>query len=192
MKNFIHIILAIFLILITFANTYGIEVGDKAPNLIGYNAIGEARLNLYRLMTKMIFKKDENGQLIKKNGKFEKEFTNYVMVLNFYSKTCIPCLKEIPTYNKTATKFKGKKVKFLYINVDPNPTKAQIEKFRGQLNIESSKDKGTKFTISLPLTLAIIDGMLVRVDDERYVIPTISVQKAFKPGKEDYFTVEAV
>jgi len=32
--------------------------------------------------------------------------------------------------------------------------------------------------------------MLVRVDDERYVIPTISVQKAFKPGKEDYFTVE--
>jgi two-component system, chemotaxis family, sensor kinase CheA len=68
--------------------------------------------------------------------------------------------------------------------------KAGIEKFRGQLNIESSKDKGTKFTISLPLTLAIIDGMLVRVDDERYVIPTISVQKAFKPGKEDYFTVE--
>ena len=135
MKNFIHIILAIFLILITFANTYGIEVGDKAPNLIGYNAIGEARLNLYRLMTKMIFKKDENGQLIKKNGKFEKEFTNYVMVLNFYSKTCIPCLKEIPTYNKTAKKFKGKKVKFLYINVDPNPTKAQIEKLISQYNI---------------------------------------------------------
>ena len=68
--------------------------------------------------------------------------------------------------------------------------KAGIEKFRGQLNIDSSKDKGTKFTISLPLTLAIIDGMLVRVDAERYVIPTISVQKAFKPGREDYFTVE--
>ena len=68
--------------------------------------------------------------------------------------------------------------------------KAGIEKFRGQLNIESSKGQGTKFTISLPLTLAIIDGMLVRVDDERYVIPTISVQKAFKPVKEDYFTVE--
>ncbi|MBF0203917.1 MAG: chemotaxis protein CheA [Desulfamplus sp.] len=65
-----------------------------------------------------------------------------------------------------------------------------IEKFRGQLNIDSSKDKGTKFTISLPLTLAIIDGMLVRVADARYVIPTLSVQKAFKPGKEDYFTIK--
>ncbi len=65
-----------------------------------------------------------------------------------------------------------------------------ISKFRGQLNIESSKGAGTKFTISLPLTLAIIDGMLVRVDDERYVIPTIAIQKAFKPEKEDCFTVE--
>ncbi len=65
-----------------------------------------------------------------------------------------------------------------------------IEKFRGNLTIESQKGKGTKFTISLPLTLAIIDGMLVRVDNERYVIPTISIQKAFQPAKNEYFTVE--
>ncbi len=68
--------------------------------------------------------------------------------------------------------------------------KSGIEKFRGQLNIESKMGKGTKFTISLPLTLAIIDGMLVGVDDERYVIPTMAIQKAFKPPKEDCFTVE--
>ncbi len=68
--------------------------------------------------------------------------------------------------------------------------KSGIEKFRGQLNIASEKDRGTKFTISLPLTLAIIDGMLVRVDNEKYVIPTIAIQKAFKPAPEDYFTVE--
>jgi len=65
-----------------------------------------------------------------------------------------------------------------------------IEKFRGNLNIESSKGVGSKFTISLPLTLAIIDGMLVRIDDEKYVIPTTAVQKAFKPAREDYFTVK--
>ncbi|WP_300464266.1 chemotaxis protein CheA [Desulfobacula sp.] len=65
-----------------------------------------------------------------------------------------------------------------------------IEKFRGQLNIKSSKGVGTKFTISLPLTLAIIDGMLVRVDQEKYIIPTMAIQKAFKPDQEDCFTVE--
>ena len=68
--------------------------------------------------------------------------------------------------------------------------KAGIEKFKGQLQIESEKGKGTKFIISLPLTLAIIDGMLVRVDKENYVIPTIAIQKAFKPDKTEYFSVE--
>ncbi|THB80622.1 MAG: chemotaxis protein CheA [Desulfobacteraceae bacterium] len=66
-----------------------------------------------------------------------------------------------------------------------------IEKFRGHLNIDSEHGRGTKFTISLPLTLAIIDGMLVRVGTERYVIPTTAIQRVFKPEKEDCFTVEA-
>jgi two-component system, chemotaxis family, sensor kinase CheA len=68
--------------------------------------------------------------------------------------------------------------------------KSGIEKFRGHLKIDSEKGRGTKFTISLPLTLAIIDGMLVRVGDEKYVIPTISIQRAFKPEKEHCYTVE--
>jgi two-component system chemotaxis sensor kinase CheA len=68
--------------------------------------------------------------------------------------------------------------------------KEGIEKFRGHLNIESEKGAGSRFIISLPLTLAIIDGMLVRVDDERYVIPTIAIQKAFRPAAGEHFTVE--
>nr|WP_321399263.1 chemotaxis protein CheA [uncultured Desulfobacter sp.] len=68
--------------------------------------------------------------------------------------------------------------------------KEGIERFRGHLNIESEKGAGSRFIISLPLTLAIIDGMLVRVDDERYVIPTIAIQKAFRPATGEHFTVE--
>lgn len=65
-----------------------------------------------------------------------------------------------------------------------------IEKFRGLLNIESIPHKGTKFTINLPLTLAIIDGMLVRIGDEKYVIPTTAIHRAFKPDKRQYFTLK--
>ncbi|MCG8685151.1 MAG: chemotaxis protein CheA [Desulfobacterales bacterium] len=68
--------------------------------------------------------------------------------------------------------------------------KSGIERFRGHLKIESEKGVGTKFTISLPLTLAIIDGMLVRVGNEKYVIPTTAIQRAFKPEQENCFTVE--
>ncbi|MEI8093978.1 MAG: chemotaxis protein CheA [Spirochaetales bacterium] len=51
----------------------------------------------------------------------------------------------------------------------------QIEKLNGNVSIWSEKGKGSKFTIKLPLTLAIIQGLLVRVGNEVYAIPITSV-----------------
>ena len=68
--------------------------------------------------------------------------------------------------------------------------KDAIEKLKGGLDINSEKDAGTKFTIRLPLTMAIIDGMLVRVDTERYVIPTMSILEAIPFDSNNYFTLE--
>jgi two-component system chemotaxis sensor kinase CheA len=56
-----------------------------------------------------------------------------------------------------------------------------IEKLRGKIEIRSVAGQGTTFTIVLPLTLAIIDGMLVGVGDDRYIIPTLSVRESFRP-----------
>ncbi len=53
--------------------------------------------------------------------------------------------------------------------------KKNIDAMRGHLEIESRRLLGTKFTMKLPLTLAMIDGMLISVGDERYIIPTLSV-----------------
>ena len=55
-----------------------------------------------------------------------------------------------------------------------------IETLRGKIEIESSPGVGTVFTILLPLTLAIIDGLLIGAGDDRYIIPTLSVREAFK------------
>ncbi len=65
-----------------------------------------------------------------------------------------------------------------------------IEKLRGKVEIASTKGKGSQFTISLPLTLAIIDGMVVRVGAERFVIPTISIDQSLRPEKDQIFTVQ--
>lgn len=65
-----------------------------------------------------------------------------------------------------------------------------IQKLRGHLTIGSNPGRGTKFKIVLPLTLAIIDGMLVRVGTERYVIPTMVIQRSFRPERKECFTVE--
>ncbi|MCK9473993.1 chemotaxis protein CheA [Sulfurimonas sp.] len=62
--------------------------------------------------------------------------------------------------------------------------KTSIEKLRGKIEIDSKEGEGTTFSMILPLTLAIIDGMLVRTADEIYIIPTLSVVESFRPEKE--------
>jgi two-component system, chemotaxis family, sensor kinase CheA len=67
--------------------------------------------------------------------------------------------------------------------------KKNIEALRGQVEIKSECGHGSIFKMSLPLTLAIIDGMVVRVGSETYVIPTVSIIRSIRPGKNDLATV---
>ena len=59
-----------------------------------------------------------------------------------------------------------------------------IEKLRGSVDISSTPGKGTLFKIALPLTLAIIDGLVVGVGAERYIIPTLSARESFRPAAQ--------
>jgi two-component system chemotaxis sensor kinase CheA len=67
--------------------------------------------------------------------------------------------------------------------------KKNIELLRGQVEIKSELGRGSVFKMSLPLTLAIIDGMVIRVGRETYVIPTISIIRSVKPAPGDVFSV---
>ena len=67
--------------------------------------------------------------------------------------------------------------------------KKNIISLRGQAEIRTEAGKGSVFKVSLPLTLAIIDGMVVRVGPETYVIPTGSIVRSIKPAAGDISTV---
>jgi two-component system chemotaxis sensor kinase CheA len=67
--------------------------------------------------------------------------------------------------------------------------KRNIDKLRGKVEIDSEVGRGTTFRIKLPLTMAIIDGLVVRVGAERFILPSTSVQMALRPTKEAFTTV---
>lgn len=56
-----------------------------------------------------------------------------------------------------------------------------LERVRGKVEIESVTGRGTTFTITMPLTLAIIEGLIVAVGGQRFVIPTLAVRESFRP-----------
>lgn len=68
--------------------------------------------------------------------------------------------------------------------------KKNIEALHGRIDISSTFGKGTVFTIRLPLTLAIIDGQIVKVGDDRYIIPINSIVRSLRPSAEQLSSVQ--
>ena len=66
-----------------------------------------------------------------------------------------------------------------------------IESLQGSVEVESSAGKGTTFRIKLPLTLAIIDGMMVRVGEEILTLPLLSIVESIRPLPGDVHFTEA-
>ncbi len=65
-----------------------------------------------------------------------------------------------------------------------------VDKLRGRIEIRSTPGTGTTFLVKLPLTLAIIDGLVVGVGRERYILPLFAIREMFRPGKEVIWTVQ--
>src|ERR1035438_9376651 len=65
-----------------------------------------------------------------------------------------------------------------------------IEKLRGRVEIRSVAGRGTTFVLRLPLTLAIIDGLVVGVGKERYIAPLFAVREVLRPAAETIWTVQ--
>lgn len=60
-----------------------------------------------------------------------------------------------------------------------------IEELRGEVLLSSEVGVGSVLTLKLPLTLSIIDGLIVELNSQRYIIPIPSVHKCFKVSKEE-------
>jgi two-component system, chemotaxis family, sensor kinase CheA len=68
--------------------------------------------------------------------------------------------------------------------------KKDIEKINGQVELESQKGRGTKISIKIPLTLAIIQALLIRFSKHVFAIPLASVREIIQVTPEEITTIE--
>lgn len=109
----------------------------------------------------IIQKAIQKGIITSKENLSEKEILNLIMTPGFSTATKV-------------TDVSGR-------GVGMDVVKRNIEELRGQLNISTTPGKGSIFSIQLPLTLSIIDGMVIRVAGEKYIIPTLSIIESINP-----------
>ena len=68
--------------------------------------------------------------------------------------------------------------------------KRQVQKLRGRTEIHTEAGKGSTFRLTVPLTLAIIDGLVVGVGTERYIVPVFAVKRMLRPTPGMLSTIE--
>jgi len=162
--NVLAFILVCFLFFSSALSAAELKSGDQAPDLIGINTLDSSRFDLYQVKTQLRYKKNTEGEfIVGADGKYIGEFINQVVVLNFFSKTCLPCLREIPMFNRISDKYWNKDIVFLYVNIDQNVNVAEAKKLIKKLKIESpmilvnSKEAIRKYNTSKLPRLFIID-----------------------------------
>lgn len=117
-----------------------------------------------------ILKKARENNLISKDIEeiSDKEVFNLILLPGFSTKSEI-------------SEFSGR-------GVGMDVVKNNIEDIGGSVSVDSVKDKGTVITLKIPLTLAIIDGMITKVGKACYTIPTISIKESFRPVDHNIIT----
>lgn len=115
--------------------------------------------------TKIYQKAYENGLTAKNESEIsDKEVFSYIFLPGFSTK-------------EEVTEFSGR-------GVGMDVVSKNIEKIRGNIQVESTKGMGSMFTIRIPLTLSIVDGMTIRVGSNRYTMPITTIKESFKLSKE--------
>jgi len=163
---------------------HGIELSEERKKA-GKSRRGLIQLRAYHQGGSIIVEVQDDGRGLDKERIIEKvRSCNLISDESKLTESEIYNLIFLPGFStaKKVTDVSGR-------GVGMDVVKKGIEKLRGYVKINSRPGLGSTFIISLPLTLAIIEGMLVRVGQERYVLPALAILESFRLDKNQYSTV---
>ncbi len=114
---------------------------------------------------KILAKAKKNGLLKKDESEYtDKEIFQFIFLPGFST-------------NEAVTSYSGR-------GVGMDVVTNNIVAVGGSIDVNSARGVGTTFTLKIPLTLAIIDGMLISIGDDVYTLPIVSIKQSFKVKKE--------
>lgn len=164
-----------------------IDHGIEAPadrSDAGKDEEGQLSLSAYHQGGSIVIEIQDDGRGIDRNKVFEKAVSKGLVPAD----TNAQSMSDSEVFNmiflpgfSTAEKVTDLSGRGVGMDV----VRRNIEALRGKIEIESVLGSGTTFRLRLPLTLAIIDGMIVRVGKSRYVVPTLSIEQSFRPNVDD-------
>ena len=145
------------------------KVTMKAENTVGEIVITISDDGKGFDKTKIMQKAKEKGLLKKPESEYtDKEIYSLVLMPGFST-------------NSQVTEYSGR-------GVGMDVVKSSIEKIGGSVSLMSKENQGTTISITIPLTLAIVNGMNVMLGDSIFTIPIHSIRQTFKPLKENIIT----
>jgi len=164
---------------------HGIEPPEEREK-VGKNPVGRIELRAFHQAGNVVIEIDDDGRGLNKERILKKAIESGIIKagreLNDQE------IFELIFHAGFSTAEKVTDVSGRGVGMDV--VKKGIESLRGKIYINSTPGKGTTFTVRMPLTLAIIDGQIVKVGDERYIIPINSVLRSFKPTLKQLSSVQ--
>jgi len=163
---------------------HGIETEQERIKL-GKDPAGKLKLSAYFEDGKVIIEIEDDGKGIDREALLAKALErNLIKDTDVLSEAEVLNLVFHPGLSTAAqvTDLSGR-------GVGMDVVKNSIRDLNGNITITSTKDVGTCIKLHLPLTLAILDGMLVDIGMEKYIIPTLSILEIFRPEKDQLKTI---
>jgi two-component system chemotaxis sensor kinase CheA len=170
--------------LVRNAIDHGLENAEERKNS-GKNPVGNVWLQAYHKGNNIVIEIKEDGRGVNKDAILEKAISRGLCKpnQNLNEKEIVEFIFN-PGFS-TAKQISDVSGRGVGLDV----VKTSIEKLKGKIDVDTKQGSGTSFKIILPLTLAIIDGMLVSVNGDTFIIPTLNVIESFRPSAQDVQSV---
>jgi two-component system chemotaxis sensor kinase CheA len=165
---------------------HGIEATAEERVKNGKNAAGTVELRAFHQAGNIVIEIEDDGKGLNKERILKKAIENGLVDPN--QQLTDEEIFKLVFHAGLSTAEKVTSISGRGVGMDV--VKKNVEALRGKIDIASTPGKGTIFTIRLPLTLAIIDGQIIKIGQERYIVPINSIINTLKPEKSSLSSVQ--